>query len=75
MVGTQKSNERIALANVQRPEMKSGQIQRFTSPEKEQWLIVTGEDSLAVEHAGMDLLLRWWKNAKRFCRATSRPGC
>lgn len=64
MVGTPKSNERIAFASAQRPELKSGQIERFTGPNQEQWLVVTGEDSLAVEHAGMDLLLRWWRHAK-----------
>ncbi|MEO5804710.1 MAG: hypothetical protein ABIR24_14385 [Verrucomicrobiota bacterium] len=64
MVGTPKSNERIAFASAQRPELKSGQVERFTDPNQEQWLVVTGEDSLAVEHAGMDLLLRWWKHAK-----------
>ena len=41
------------------PAAKSGLVVRLDSR-----LIVSGEDSLAVEHAGMDLLLRWWRNAK-----------
>lgn len=59
LVGTPQSNELIAQVKDQLPAPKSGLVARLDSR-----LVVSGEDSLAVEHAGMDLLLRWWKNAK-----------
>lgn len=58
-VGTPKSNEAIAKLQNKLTTAKFGSVTQIDST-----LIVSGEDSLAVEHAGMDLLLRWWKLAK-----------
>ncbi|MDB6027503.1 MAG: hypothetical protein JWM68_3726, partial [Verrucomicrobiales bacterium] len=57
LVGTSKSNALIGQAQL--PTGKTSFVARIDSK-----LIVSGEDSLAVERAGMDLLLRWWKHAK-----------
>jgi len=59
LVGTPKSHELIAQLQDKLPVTGSNFVARIDSN-----LVVSGADSLAVEHAGMDLLLRWWKNAK-----------
>ncbi|MEP6662664.1 MAG: hypothetical protein ABJC04_03270, partial [Verrucomicrobiota bacterium] len=59
LVGTAKSNELIAQLQWRLPKLKPGLVARVNSS-----LIVSGSDSGSVEHAGVDLLLRWWKNAK-----------
>ena len=64
LVGTPKSHNLIGSVAKQLPDAKDGAIAQVKSPTDETWLVVAGNDSLAVEHAGMDLLLRWWKNAK-----------
>ena len=64
LVGTRGCHPIVAAARDQlAPNAPSfvAKIQPVDSPTK---LVVSGNDSLAVEHAGMDLLLRWWKHAK-----------
>lgn len=63
LVGTPKSNELITPFEKQVGKIETGCVQRFAQDGKAV-LVVTGQDATTVEHSGMDLLLRWWKNAK-----------
>ena len=62
LVGTPKSNELIASAGL--AEAKSSIVTRVKSRGEQTWLAVSGPDPAAVEQAGMDLALRWWRKAK-----------
>jgi hypothetical protein len=39
-------------------------VTRVKGPGDQAWLAVSGPDPAAVEQAGMDLALRWWRKAK-----------
>jgi hypothetical protein len=63
LVGTPKSNPLIKQLEQRLGKLETGCVQQFVES-RGKVLAVSGEDSVAVEHAGMDLLLRWWKSAK-----------
>jgi hypothetical protein len=64
LVGTTKSNAMISSLKAQLPETKTGWVAHVKLPGGQTKLVVSGNNSLSAEQAGMDLLLRWWKNAK-----------
>ena len=63
VVGTPDSNALIGGLRNQLPDANTA-VARINAPGGATWLVVVGGDSLSVERAGIDLLLRWWMNAK-----------
>lgn len=63
LVGTPASHPDVARASALAGRARAFVV-RLTDSGAPPRLIVGGVDSLAVEEAGMDLLLRWWRSAK-----------
>jgi hypothetical protein len=63
LVGALASHPDIARAGVLAGSARAFVV-RLAETDASPRLVVGGADSLAVEEAGMDLLLRWWRHAK-----------
>ncbi|MBV9772467.1 MAG: hypothetical protein JO040_00865 [Gemmatimonadetes bacterium] len=63
LVGTAASNPLVARAAVPTQAGK-GVVAPWRGPAGEQWLLLTGADKADVQAAEVDLVLRFWKNAK-----------
>ncbi|MDB6124135.1 MAG: hypothetical protein JWQ71_3128, partial [Pedosphaera sp.] len=63
LVGTAKSHELIKEVAAKLPAGKASVV-RVAKEKGCEWLVVSGADSEAAKTAGMDLTVRYWKNAK-----------